>query len=139
MNTYIATQKYVRMTPRKLRLVADAARKMTPAAAIEVLPYSKKIAAGPLMKVVKTAVANAKQAGADETRLMFVEIQISEGPVLKRGIPVSRGQWHPILKRMSHIRVVVGEKEVIKPRERVKAEATETKKTKKVTKVEKTK
>jgi large subunit ribosomal protein L22 len=118
--------------------VADAARKMTPAAAIEVLPYSKKVAAGPLMKVVKTAVANAKQGGADETRLKFVEIQISEGPVLKRGIPVSRGQWHPILKRMSHIRVIVAEREVVKPRE-AKPKAETVKKTKKVTKTETTK
>lgn len=110
MATYIATQKFVKMTPRKLRLVADAVRGMAPAQAIEVLPYSARFAAKPLMKVIQTAVANARVQGADETKLIFSEVVISQGPALKRGLPVSRGQWHPIKKRMSHIRVVLTEK-----------------------------
>lgn len=111
--TYSATQKYIQMTPRKLRLVADAVRKMNPVNAMEVLPYSARYAAEPLMKTIKTAVSNAKHEGADETKLVFEEIQITQGPALKRGIAVSRGQWHPIKKRMSHIRVVVKEGKVV--------------------------
>ncbi len=110
MNTYTATQKFVRMTPRKLRLIADSIRKLTPAQAIEVLPYSPRFAADPVLKVVKTAVANARQGGADESKLIFSEVMISEGPALKRGYQVSRGQWHPFKKKMAHIRVVVTEK-----------------------------
>ncbi len=110
MNTYTATQKFVRMTPRKLRLIADSIRKLTPAQAIEVLPFSPRFAADPVLKVVKTAVANARQGGADESKLVFTEVMISEGPALKRGYQVSRGQWHPFKKKMAHIRVVVTEK-----------------------------
>jgi len=116
------------MTPRKMRLVADSVRKMKPSDAVEILPYSAKFAAEPLLKVIKTAIANARQGGADESKLVFHEIQISQGPALKRGIPVSRGQWHPIKKRMSHIRVSVIEKEVVvvkKARRDAKAVATE--------------
>lgn len=111
MNTYVSTQKFVRMTPRKLRLIADSVRKLKPAEAIEVLPFSPRFAAEPMLKVVQSAVANARQAGADETKLVFSEIMISEGPALKRGYQVSRGQWHPFKKRMSHIRVVLVEQE----------------------------
>ncbi len=122
MNTYVSTQKFVRMTPRKLRLIADSVRKLTPAAAIEVLPYSPRFAAGPVLKVVQSAVANARQQGADESKLVFAEIQISEGPALKRGYQVSRGQWHPFKKKMAHIRVVLVEQE---PKVKVKKQKKE--------------
>jgi len=52
-------------------------------------------------------VSNAKNKGIDSADLRFVEIQINEGPRIKRGRPVSRGRWHPVLKRMSHIKVIV--------------------------------
>jgi len=100
-------QKYVRITPRKLRLVVDSIRKLTPEQAIEVLPLINKRAAEPLLKAVKSAVSNAKNKGIDSADLRFVEIQINEGPRIKRGRPVSRGRWHPVLKRMSHIKVIV--------------------------------
>jgi large subunit ribosomal protein L22 len=104
---FISTQKFIRMSPRKLRLVADQIRPLTPQEAVEVLPLVHKRAATPLLKVVKSAMANATQAGVPIEELKFAEIQITEGPRLKRGRPVSRGRWHPILKRMSHIRVVL--------------------------------
>lgn len=107
----ISTQKYIRVSPRKLRLVADMTRKMTPVEALAVLPYVNKAAAIHIEKVVKSAVANAKVMGANEQDLVFKEIQISEGPRLKRGIAVSKGMWHPIVKYMSHIRVIVETKE----------------------------
>lgn len=135
MDTFVATQKYVQTTPRKLRLVADAAKKLSPMAAIEVLPYSNKRAALPLLKTIKTAVANAKQTGVDETKLVFSEIQITQGPVLGRGNPVSRGQFHPIKRRMSHIRVVVKEG-VMKNSKKVSAKS-ETKEVNEVTEKQK--
>lgn len=102
-----STQKFVRTSPRKLRLVADMVRDLSPVEAIEILPYVKKRAATPLLKVIKTAIANAKQKGIKEDGLVFAEIQIGDGPRLKRGRAVARGRWHPIVKRMSHIRVVL--------------------------------
>lgn len=115
-NTYTATQSFVQMTPRKLRLIADSVRKLSPAEAVAVLPYSARFAAEPVKKVIQTAIANARVQGADESKLIFSEIQISQGPALKRGYQVSRGQWHPFKKRMSHIRVVLTEKaDVIAP------------------------
>jgi large subunit ribosomal protein L22 len=104
----ISVQKYVRMSPTKIRLVANMVKDVTPTEAVAMLPYVPKRAAKPLEKVVRSAIANARQKGAKEEDLVFKEIQINEGPhILKRGQPVSRGQWHPILKKMSHIRVVL--------------------------------
>jgi large subunit ribosomal protein L22 len=89
-------------------------KKLSPTKAIASLPLVNKRAAEPLMKVIKSAIAQAKERGISETNLVFSEIQIGEGPRLKRGIAVSRGRWHPIVKRMSHIRVVLESKEVKK-------------------------
>ncbi len=103
----VSTQKYILMSPRKLRLVANAVRKLSPNEAVTVLPFMEKRAAEPLEKAIKTALANAKVHGLNGDELVFKEIQIGEGPRLKRGRPVSRGRWHPYKKRMSHIRIVL--------------------------------
>lgn len=104
---YIATQKYLIMSPRKIRLVAALIKKMKPLEAIEKLPFVQKRAGEPLMKVIKNAVASAKNQGVADTDLIFKEIQIGEGPRLKRGQAASRGRWHPFKHRMAHIRVVL--------------------------------
>lgn len=122
-----SVQKFVKTSPRKLRLVAALAKKMKPAEAIERLPFSRKRAADPLVKVIKTAVANAKERGLKEENLIFKEIQINEGPRLKRGRPASRGVWHPYKRRMSHIRVVLVEKKKMEKTLKTKAKK-ETKK-----------
>ena len=103
----IASQNYLLMSPKKIRMVVDIIRRLTPNQAIERLPFVGKRAALPLIKVIKSAVANARVKGISEDELLFKEILINEGPRLKRGRPVSRGMWHPIIKRMSHIRVVL--------------------------------
>jgi len=102
-----ATQKYLLMSPRKLRLVVAVIKKMKPSEAVEKLPFVQKRAGVELAKVIKSAIASAKNQGVSETDLVFKEIQIGEGPRLKRGIAVSRGQWHPIKKKMAHIRVIL--------------------------------
>ena len=109
-----AIQKNVKMSPKKLRFVADVARKMKPIDAIEKLPFIGKKAAEPIILVIKSALANAKNKEIDATNLVFKELQINEGPRLKRGRPVSRGRWHPYKRRMSHIRVVLETKEIVK-------------------------
>lgn len=102
-----AVQKYIITSPRKLREVVFLIKKMKPAVAIEQLPFSYKRAAEPLVKVIKTAIANATQKGASSDELIFKEIQINEGPRLRRFRAASRGRAKPYKKRMSHIRVVV--------------------------------
>ena len=109
-----STQKYALVSPKKLKPIADFARKLKPADALARLPFVGKKAAADLIKVIKSALANAKNLGVAEDTLVFKEISINEGPRLKRGQPVSRGQWHPIKKRMAHIRVILETVEVKK-------------------------
>jgi large subunit ribosomal protein L22 len=125
-NEFIATQKYLLMSPGKIRLVVAVIKKMKPAEAIEKLPFVQKRAGIDLSKVIKSAMASAKNAGVSETDLIFKEIQIGEGPRLKRGRAASRGMWHPFKKRMSHIRVILTTKTVkVEKKEEVKVEKTE--------------
>ena len=100
-------QKHLIISPRKVRPVVDVIKKMTPLKALESLPFIKKRASEHLYKVIKSAIANAGQRGVEADTLVFKEIQIGEGPRLRRGQPVSRGRWHPIKKRMSHIKVIL--------------------------------
>lgn len=106
-----AEQKYLLVSPKKIRVVIDLIRKLSPTRAAETLPLITKKAAEPVRKVILQGIANAKSKGVGEGDLVFKEIQIGEGPRLKRGQPVSRGQWHPIKKRMSHIRIILTTKE----------------------------
>ena len=125
----VASQKYLLLSPRKIRPVVELIKKMTPLEAVEKLPFIAKRASEPLAKVIKQALANARNKGLADSDLTFKEIQIGEGPRLKRGRPVSRGQWHPIKKRMSHIRVVLETKS--EPKKEVKTEVEPKKEVKK--------
>jgi len=104
-------QKYLLLSPKKIRVVVEMIKRMNPVIAAETLSLVGKSAAEPLRKVILSAIANARVKGVSETELVFKEIQVTEGPRLKRGNPVSRGMWHPIKKRMSHIRVILTTKE----------------------------
>ena len=131
-------QKHLLLSPRKIRPVVDVIKKLTPVKALDVLPFVKKRASEFLFKVIKSALANAVQKGADVNSLIFKEIQIGEGPRLKRGNPVSRGRWHPIKKRMSHIKVILMTKkvaEVKKAEVKSRVSSEEVKKTVKKAKV----
>jgi large subunit ribosomal protein L22 len=104
-----ATTKYVRVSTRKVRLVADSIRKMTPVAAIAALSQTQKSAAIPITKTIKSAIANAKQKNIAEDELRFKTIEIMGGPSMKRWHAVSRGQAHAFKKRMTHIRIILTE------------------------------
>ncbi len=106
-----AVQKFVRTSPRKLRLVVPVIKDMPPQTAVEILPHVGKRAAGPLNKVLKTAIANAKVQGFGESDLVIKEIQIGEGPRLKRWHAGARGRVKPYQRKMSHIKVVLETKE----------------------------
>jgi large subunit ribosomal protein L22 len=105
------TQKYIRTSPRKLRLVADAVRKLSPTEALRQLKFIGKRAAEPVYHAIKQAVSNAKNnQGLKEDQLRFKTLEINEGATYKRFRAVSRGMAHSIMKRSSHIRVVLEEK-----------------------------
>lgn len=103
-----AEQKYLRMSPRKLQAVASLVRGMAPFRALAFLEHIQKRAALPIKKVVKQALANARNNNKiPEDELVIRELVIGQGPTYKRFRPVSRGRAHSIKKRTSHIRVVL--------------------------------
>lgn len=107
---YQATSKYVHMSTRKVRLVADAIRTMNVEKALVALSATPKFAAIPLSKTIQSAMANAKLKGAKTEQLMLKQIEIMGGPMMKRWHAVSRGMAHGYKKRMTHIRVILEEK-----------------------------
>lgn len=111
--TFISTQKYLLTSPRKIREVVALIKKLKPTDAIAKLDFVRSGSAGLIAKVIKTAIAQAKVAGVGETDLAFKEIQIGQGPRLKRGRAASRGRWALYAKRMSHIRVILVSKQKV--------------------------
>ena len=108
---YRAIAKYLMVSPSKVRPVADLVRRKTYTEAVAVLEAMPQKGAGMLNKVVKSAVANAlvQNKKLDEEMLYLKEILIDEGPRLKRVWARSHGKRDILLKRMSHISVVVDE------------------------------
>ena len=106
-----ATSQYVRISPRKLRLVAVAVKPLTVAHALSQLRNMDKRAAVHLHKTLKSCVANAiANAKAKEEDLVIKSILIDEGPSFKRFQPVARGMAHSFKKRTSHITVILSTK-----------------------------
>ena len=106
-----STQKYIITSPKKIREVLPLIIKLSPMRAYEVLPFSGKRAAEKLRKVVGSALANARQQGLKEDDLYFKEIQVTDGPRLKRWRAGARGMAKPYVRKLSHIRVVLGVRE----------------------------
>ncbi|MHC8441168.1 MAG: 50S ribosomal protein L22 [Candidatus Eutrophobiaceae bacterium] len=105
-----AITRFVRISPFKLRLVADQVRGLPVGRAINVLQFSKKKAAFLVHKTLYSAIANAEHNdNADIDNLRVAEICIDAGPVYKRLRPRARGRSNQILKRTSHIRITVAE------------------------------
>ncbi len=100
--------KNIRTSPEKMRLLVDQIKKMTPAKSLAALDFVPTATAKPLKKVVASAVANAKNNfGLDEETLIFKSILVGKGPVFKRFRAVARGRAHAILKKTSHITVIL--------------------------------
>lgn len=111
-----AIAKSVRMSPRKVRLVADAIRQLSIEQAFIVLEATQNRAAAPLSKTLQSAVANAiMNNNLDRDNLIIESIMVNEGQALKRFHPSSRGRVHPYKKKSSHITIVLKEKAVKKP------------------------
>ena len=107
-----AQAKYVRMSPRKARLVAEHIRGRSVPEARAVLAFTPKEAAGEVEKVLQSAVSNAEaNHGIPEDRLYISEAFVDGGPVMKRWRARARGRVARILKRTCHITVLLGEVE----------------------------
>lgn len=106
-----AKLRYARISPRKARLVVDMIRGKDVAAALRLLSFVPKKAAPMISKVVRSAVANAEQAGlTDPDKLYVKNTFVDEGPTMKRFMPRAMGRSTKILKRTSHITVILAER-----------------------------
>ena len=107
-----ATTKYVRSSPQKARLVCDLVRGKSVADALAILRFTNKGVAHDVAKTVKSAAANAENNyELDRETLYVAAIYADDGPTLKRIRPRARGRADRILKRTSHITVVVDERD----------------------------
>ena len=106
-----ATLRNVRVSARKARLVIDTIRGKDVNSAINELTFTDKKTAPMVTKLVRSAVANAEQAGvSDPDRLYVKTVFVNEGPTMKRFMPRAMGRATKILKRSSHITVIVAER-----------------------------
>lgn len=103
--------KMVRMTPRKVRVVAKQVRGKDVQEAIDYLTFCKRRPARPLLKLLKSAVSNADQKGGmDIDNLYISELLVDKGPTMKRWLPRARGMATPILKRSSRVSITLHER-----------------------------
>jgi large subunit ribosomal protein L22 len=105
-----AVEKFIRISPRKLRYVADAIRAKRVDDAVDLLTFTTKKAALIIRKAVQSAAANATENHKmNEDDLVVEKIFINEGPILKRFRPRARGRATKIRKRTSHLTVIVSD------------------------------
>ncbi len=110
-----AKLKFLKMGPKKLRLLADVIRGLDVAGAQAQLSFVNKIAAKPLIKLINSAIANAENNfDLKKDNLFIKKIIIDEGPVLRRWQPKAHGRATPIKKRSCHINLILAEKVVTK-------------------------
>ncbi len=104
--------KYLRMSPRKVKIVCDLIRGKDVATATAYIMQTPKAACEPVLKVLKSAVANAENNhGMDTTKLYVSTAVANPGPTLKRGQPRAQGRFNRILKRTTHVTIGVSEKD----------------------------
>ena len=124
--TASAKLRYLRIAPRKVRLVVDLIRGKRVADAQTILRFTNKKGADPVLKTLNSAVASAKEnKQLDETGLYISKITVDEGPKLKRWLPRARGVASPMQKKVSHITI---ELDALKGAKKIKVEKPETKK-----------
>ncbi|GHB77205.1 50S ribosomal protein L22 [Psychrosphaera saromensis] len=106
----LAKHRFARTSPQKARLVADQIRGLPVDKALEILTYSNKKAAVLVKKVLESAIANAEHNdGADIDELSVAKIFVDVGPTMKRIKTRAKGRADRVLKRSSHITVVVAD------------------------------
>ncbi len=103
--------RYLRISPRKVQIVCDLIRGKDVESAMAVLMQTPKAASEPLMKLLKSAVANAENNfSMDPEALVVSQVYATPGPILKRIMPRAQGRAYRINKRTSHVTLTVAEK-----------------------------
>lgn len=121
-----AQLRYMKASPQKVRLVVDLVRGKKVEDALEILRFTKKSCAKDLEKLLRSAVANVEnaEAGADIDELVVSKIWVNEGPREKRIQPAPMGRAYRIIKRQSHVTVMLSDEVVAEGRKgRAQAEA----------------
>lgn len=112
MATHTVKLKYLRIAPRKVRLVAGLLAGLPVVEAEAQLLYERRRPAKVILKLLRSAVAGAKAGKRMDALKLYVEsVRVDGGPMLKRSLPRARGSATPIHKKMSHITLTVAEKE----------------------------
>ena len=121
----ISSLKNARISPKKMNLVAELVRGQKAVDALNQLKFTPKKAAHILYKVISSAVANATNNRAQDADKLYIKsILVTKGTTYKRGLPVSRGRYHRILKRNSNIQVEVEVQQAEKDSEKRESEKT---------------
>ncbi len=103
--------KYLRMSPRKVKIVCDLIRGKDVKTAIAYIMQTPKAASEPVLKLLKSAIANAENNHGMDVEKLFVSTAFANpGSTLKRGMPRAQGRFNRILKRTTHITIGVSEK-----------------------------
>ncbi len=131
--------RHLHIAPRKVRLVVDAVRGEKVEKAQAALSFMIKRSAAPMLKLLNSAVANAENNfKLDKANLFIAKITVDEGPKLKRWHAQSRGRAAEILKRTSHVTIVLeeieGQKTKTKKEDKIEVKTAKTVKTKKIEK-----
>jgi large subunit ribosomal protein L22 len=112
MKTQKVQLNYLNVTPRKTRLIANTLKNLPILEAEAQLTLRPNRVAGPLLKLLRSAVASAKtNTELDLKKLIVAEVIVNPGPVLKRSLPRAQGRATPLLKRTSHVTLILKEVE----------------------------
>ncbi len=112
MTEQTAKLNYLHIAPRKMRAVANLIKGMPVNRAEAHLLLHRRRAAAPLIKLLRSAIANAKQRDIRMDNAYIKSIRVDKGPMLKRHLPRARGVATPIQKKMSHITIVLADGEI---------------------------
>jgi large subunit ribosomal protein L22 len=104
-----ASLHYLRISPRKVRLVANIIKKLSVNEAEAQLMLHPRRPAATILKLLRSAVSNAKNKKLDESKLFISDIRVDQGPILKRWIPRAQGRATPIHKNTSHVEITLKE------------------------------
>jgi large subunit ribosomal protein L22 len=116
MQTQTAKLNYLRITPRKVRSVGDLIKGLSVNEAEAQLLAQTRRPAKPLLKLLRSAVANAKAQKLEPAHLYVLNVRVDQGPMLKRYLPRARGSASPIQKKMSNIILTLGVNEKLTPK-----------------------
>jgi len=103
--------KFLRVSPRKVKILCDLIRGKDVKTAAAYLMQTPKAASEPVLKLLRSAIANAENNNSMDVEKLYVSTAVANpGPVLKRGMPRAQGRYNRILKRTTHITIGVSEK-----------------------------